>query len=145
MTFAETAREAFRFLTEEHGFVGPRVEPGSASISLEYTGDGVGVRVEFDTREQSVDVVLVRLNEKSWPPRYQHGWLYLDRVARSRGIRLEGGPFNYPQGESDVGRRVREEARVLRALAGDLLRPGGEQIDAVRQTLGSGEATPEAG
>lgn len=137
MTFVESARNAFRFLLTEFGFAGPRIESGPASISLAYVNGRTGLRVELDVREQVVDVVLVRLTDGTWPPRSQLGWVYLDRVARSRGIALQSGVFRYPQTQDEITDRVLEEARVLRALADELLLGDGEQIDRIRVSLTS--------
>ena len=137
MTFVESLRDAFRFLSTEFGFAGPRIESGPASMSLGYVNGQIGVRAELDVRENSVDVVLARLIDGRWPARSQAGWVYLDRVARSRGVSLESGAFRYPQTEVDISDRVQEEARILRNLAIELLLGDGDHIDRIRGSLAS--------
>lgn len=128
MTFFDEVREGFEFLVSEFGFAGPRVRAGRTFLALDYTGPRIGVAVEFDVREEKVDVVLVRLADGTWPPRYASGWLYLDRIANARGVPLETGVFRLPQSAAEIIARIAEEATLLRSVA-DVLRGDGSQLD----------------
>jgi len=129
MAFVEQARDAFDYLVRDFDFLGPHVETGRAYLSLAYTGRHVGVRVEFDAREETVDVVLARLIDGTWPERFERGWVHADSIAKVRGVPLEGGVFRLPQSEDDINRRIAEEARVLRQAARDILEGDGSQLE----------------
>lgn len=133
MAFVDHARSVFDYLVRDFDFIGPHVETGRAYLALDYTGRGVGVRVEFDVREETVDVLLVRLVDGLWPRRDELGWINLDRVAQTRSVPLQGGVFRLPRTEVEIEQRIAEEASVLRIAARDILLGDGSALDAFRQ------------
>jgi hypothetical protein len=132
VAFVEQARETFGFLVRDFDFIGPHVETGRAFIALEYTGRHIGVSVELDAREEKVDVALVRLVDGVWPPRYRPGWVYVDRIAMTRGIPMQGGTFTLPQSEQQINARLAEEASILRSVADEVLVGDGSQLEKFR-------------
>jgi hypothetical protein len=138
--FVDAARQAFGFLVTDHDFLGPRVDTGRAYVALEYTGRDVGVRIEFDAREEMIDVLFAPLVDGTWPARDEAGWVYLDRVADARGARLLSGVFRIPQTESDLNDRLQEEAGLLRTVGRDLLEGSSAALEQFRSRRDVGGA-----
>lgn len=141
MPFVDEARTQFAFLVRDFQFLGPHVETGRAYMALDYTGRDLGVRVEFDVREESIDVLLVRLRDGAWPKRDEGVWVHLDRIARARGALAEGGVFRLPQSDAELNRRIAEEARILRQAAADIIEGRAEKLD---QFVSRAQVFPES-
>lgn len=87
MGFVGAARDAFQFLVQDFGNVGPLVRTGLGFTAPDYTGRGVGVTVEFEMRDQLIDVLLVPLSDGRWPPRDRTGWVFLTASLNVAGGR----------------------------------------------------------
>jgi hypothetical protein len=132
MPFVDQARQSFDFLVRDFGFTGPHVETGPSSMALSYTGRHIGVAIEFDVHEDVIDVVFTRLRDGEFPPRYEPGWVYLDRVAGVLGLPMKSGTRLLPQSETATVDRIREEADLLREAAAVVLEGDGSQLERFR-------------
>jgi len=103
-------------------------------MALDYTGRAVGVSVEFDTRDQSIDVLLVPLTEGELPPRDRPGWLFLDRIVALRGQRTAQRDSETLT-EEQVNERVSREAQLLREFGSDLLTSSAGTLERLRAEL----------
>lgn len=99
--------------------------------------------VEYDAREDWIDVVFVRLAEGMWPERYERGWVYLDRIAHLRGVIDEALKMSATDDHAR-DERVVQQARLLREVAVGILVDDGSELDRLRARVEVENAAPTA-
>jgi hypothetical protein len=121
-TFTELCEREFRFLVDEFGFGEPEQEAGRSYLAVAYRTDKIGIRVEFEEREQAIWVVLTPLEHGEWPDRFRSRFVYLERLAELRGARLPSGGRRYPLSPDALRHEVHTQATLLASIARDVLR-----------------------